>query len=148
MSATVTVATQSSLPSSIASADFVGDGTDDQIAVNAAINSLPDGGLVQLCEGTYTIRANNDGFRGGIVINKSNIQLQGRGPSTRLMLANNQDCNVIRVWGDDIENVVIRDLYIHGNRATNATSNFETCGIRASSVTPPTNPQQNIVVDS
>lgn len=148
MPATITVATQSSTPASRASADFVGDGINDQNAINAALDSLVNGGCIYLCEGTYRIRSNGNVFKGGVVIKNSNVLLTGAGASTRLMLDANQNVNVIRIWGDNTRNVTIRDIYINGARDTNSTSNFETCGIRGSSVVPPNNPQCNITVDS
>lgn len=58
--------------------DYLCDGTDDQVEINAAIQALPsNGGEVVILDGTYNITAT-------IVINKNNIMLSGNGNSTIL----------------------------------------------------------------
>lgn len=145
MHATVTVATADSASTSKATANFVGDGTNDQVVINNAINSLPPcGGCVLLHEGNYDIRA-SDAIT-GIRLDRSNVILQGMGLATKLYLGTGQNVNVIRIIGNGIENVTIRDLYIHGNRAQNYGSNFECCGVRA--VTSGNKPCSNITVEN
>ena len=59
-------------------ADYVGDGTNDQNAINAAIAALPaGGGSVVLLDGTYNLT-------GSVNIAKSNVVLTGSGASTNL----------------------------------------------------------------
>ncbi|MBI3946161.1 MAG: right-handed parallel beta-helix repeat-containing protein [Armatimonadetes bacterium] len=119
-------------------ADYVCDGTGDQEQIQAAIDALPPaGGSVLLLEGTYDIRR-VAGTLGGITIWKSNVCLKGCGPATRLVLARDQLVNVIRVLGDGVGNIVIRDLHIDANRDQNPQDKsikllggpFESCGIR------------------
>ena len=127
----VLVATCDSSESAKQQADFVGDCDGDQEEINLAIQSIPEiGGVVQLAEGTYDIQA-VAGSTGGVTIDKSNIVLQGRGTSTKLLLADNQYVNVIRITGDGTENVTIRDLYINGNWKSNLCSTFECSGVFA-----------------
>ena len=118
-------------------ADYVCDGVGDQAEIQAAIDALPaDGGSVLLLEGTYDIRkVGKEGIPslGGILITRSNVCLKGSGWGTKLILADNQSVNVMRVIGENIGKIIIRDLYIDVNRANNPRLKppFESCGIRA-----------------
>jgi hypothetical protein len=143
--ATVLVATHDSSPAAKQSANFVADGLADQEEINAAIASLPAvGGTVLLAEGTYDIRR-SPGALGGVMISRSNVVLAGSGPATVLKLAADQNTNVVRIMGDGIHHVVIRDLQVDANRAENsagqgdpniAHDRFEFCGIKAYSRDP------------
>lgn len=138
--ATVVVATKDSSDRSRVSADFVGDGVGDQAEINAAIRALPKvGGTVLLMEGTYDIRK-VEGTLGGVTIDRSNVVLAGQGTSTRLILAPDQNTNVIRIIGSGIGHITIRDLYVDANREKNTAGQgdpdvshdrFEFCGIKA-----------------
>ena len=101
-------------------ADYVCDGTDDQVEIQAAIDASPRGGLTLLLEGTYSIGAS-------ISIVKQ-ITLAGVGHSwteggTQLKLANNAECDVINIEGttEHLFFVKIRDLCIHGNKTNQVT---------------------------
>lgn len=134
------VATKDSSPKSKAQADFVGDGEGDQEEIYAAIQSLPPaGGTVLLMEGTYDIRK-VPGKLGGIIIDRSNVTLQGQGSSTKLILAPKQNTNVIRIIGSGVGHITIRDLWVDQNREQNPDApgdpnishhRFEYCGIKA-----------------
>jgi hypothetical protein len=140
----ILVATCDSAPQSRAMASFVGSCSADQQVINAAIHALPPvGGIVQLAEGTYDIRA-VPGTRGGVVIDRSNVILRGSGTATKLVLADGQNTNVIRIDGDGTHDVLIEELQIDANRNANEAPGFETCGIKAA--TSGHNPQRNIVV--
>lgn len=116
---TMIVATQSSSEKSKAAADFVGDGVGDQEEIYAAIYALPSsGGTVTLMEGTYDIRK-VEGKLGGVIIDRSNVTLTGQGTATRLILAPDQNTNVIRIIGNGVGNIVIRDLWVDQNRDQN-----------------------------
>jgi parallel beta-helix repeat protein len=97
-------------------ADFVCDGVDDQITINAAIASLPPiGGSIYLREGTYILSDN-------IIISKSNVTLFGAGSSTVLKREynNNENMRVVSALGKDnlrIANLLIQNLSIDGNKA-------------------------------
>ncbi|MCY3872109.1 MAG: right-handed parallel beta-helix repeat-containing protein [Gemmatimonadetes bacterium] len=122
---TMIVATQSSSEKSKAAADFVGDGVGDQEEIYAAIHALPaSGGTVTLMEGTYDIRKVKDKL-GGLIIDRSNVTLIGRGAATRLILAPDQNTNVIRIIGNGVGNIVIRDLWVDQNRDQNPYNGAE-----------------------
>jgi len=149
-------------------AKYVCDGVDDQEEINAAITALPaEGGSVLLLDGTYDIRKGQkrkhpgrDGKElecalGGIIIDRSNVCLKGSGWDTKLILADNQSINVIRVIGSGIGNIVIRDLYIDANRAKNPRTlvegvRFEGCGIKVASGlnSSPAPPIHDVTIDS
>ncbi len=119
------VATQSSSEKSKAAADFVGDGVGDQEEIYAAIHALPaSGGTVTLMEGTYDIRK-VEGTLGGVIIDRSNVTLIGQGAATRLILAPDQNTNVIRIIGNGVGNIVIRDLWVDQNRDQNPYNGAE-----------------------
>ncbi|MCF6287049.1 MAG: right-handed parallel beta-helix repeat-containing protein [Candidatus Hydrogenedentes bacterium] len=138
--ATLVVAAADAAPASKASADYVADGEGDQEEINAAIRALPAvGGTVQLTEGTFDIRRVKDAL-GGILIERSNVVLAGRGTSTKLIQAPEQETNVIRIIGLGVGYVTIRDLYVDANRDANplgegdpnvSHARFEFCGIKA-----------------
>lgn len=122
---TMIVATQSSSEKSKAVADFLGDGVGDQEEIYAAIHALPSsGGTVTLMEGTYDIRK-VEGKLGGLIIDRSNVTLIGQGTATRLILAPDQNTNVIRIIGNGVGNIVIRDLWVDQNRDQNPYNGAE-----------------------
>ncbi len=145
--ATIVVATCDSADHSRNFAALVADCEGDEQEINAAIAALPPaGGVVLLSEGTYDIRRAATG-KGGIQIGRSNVTLRGSGLSTKLILADDQNTNVIRVTGDGTHDVTIEELEIDGNRERNfqsASNVFEICGVKASSSG--TRPLRNIVV--
>jgi len=96
-------------------ADYVCDGENDQVEINAAIDNLPAiGGSIYLREGTYFVGDN-------IIISKSNVALVGAGASTVIKIedAKNADMSVIYASGKD--NLLVQNLRINGN-AVNQTS--------------------------
>lgn len=139
-SATVMVAAKDSSSKAKDSADYVCDGEGDQEEINTAIESLPPvGGKVLLMEGTYDIRKVS-GELGGVLIERSNVELSGLGTSTKLVQAASQETNVIRIIGSGVHNITIRDLWVDANRDQNPVgegdpnvshSRFEFCGIKA-----------------
>lgn len=138
--ATVFVAAHDSSELARKTADFLADGESDQFEINAALETLPSaGGTVMLAEGTYDIRK-TPGTLGGIIISKSNVTLAGRGPATVLRLAPDQNTNVVRILGNGVHHVEVRDLKIDANRSENSNGQgdpnishdrFEFCGIKA-----------------
>lgn len=90
-------------------------GTADQVVIAAAITALPaTGGVVNLLAGTYTFSAPLD-------IETSNVTLAGQGRSTKLILANATNTDVLDVGITvAISNVTVRDLIVDGNN-TNQT---------------------------
>ena len=137
--ASLLVATKDSHPQSRWMADFIGDGVGDQEQINQAIKALPPaGGTVMLAEGTYDIRRVENSL-GGVLVERSNVVLAGRGSATKLILAQDQNTNVIRIIGSAVHHVTIRDLYVDANRVNNhagqgdpnvSHARFEFCGIK------------------
>jgi parallel beta-helix repeat protein len=107
-------------------AHYVCDGVDDQVEINKAIQDVAaaGGGMVVLLEGTYIIT--------GSINLASNVALVGQGPGTVLRIPNgfNRDINVI--YGSGISNVLVANLMIDGNRASQAAGTMR--GIYLSSV--------------
>lgn len=87
-----------------ADCDYLCDGTEDQVEINAAIAALPSGGgEVVLLDGMYDV-----GNKGSVLMNRSKVTLRGAGPATRL------DCDriqpTITVTAADC---AIRDLWAY-----------------------------------
>lgn len=97
-----------------ADCDYLCDGTDDQVEINAAIQALPStGGEIVLLDGTYNITAT-------IAMNKDNVKLSGNGAATVLK----------RMWNSSFTNTEgivsvsapsggcqIDNIFIDGNKA-------------------------------
>jgi len=95
-------------------ADYICDGTNDQIEINKAIEDLPPaGGRVLLTDGTFYL---SDSV--GAIL-KNNVTLQGQGLSTRLFLTAgvNKSCIVVGDEATALSGIVIRDMVVDGNRA-------------------------------
>ena len=92
-------------------ADYVCDGTDDQVEINTAINDLPSiGGSIYLREGTYVLS-------GDIIISKSNVALVGAGASTVIKIRDSHNVNINMIYASGQSKLLIRDLCIDGNKA-------------------------------
>ena len=108
--ATFVVAANDSTALAKQHADYVCDGVDDQVEIQAAIDALPSGGgKVILMEGTYNSNQ---------IVLPDNIIFSGVGSSTLLKLnaaANDRFIiNSERTTGNT--NIVIENLYIDGNK--------------------------------
>lgn len=93
------------------------DGTDDHVQIQAAIDALPvTGGKVVLLDGTYNITTT-------ISIVKDCVAFEGQGESTIIFLVadSNTTCITVGDGATVVTGVAIRDLYIDGNQANNAT---------------------------
>lgn len=81
--------------------DFLCDGTDDDVEINAAIQALPStGGKVLIREGTYNLSSPNS--IASITVDKANVMIEGMGSATVLkknastmMVYVNADCCTI-----------------------------------------------------
>ena len=92
-------------------ADFVCDGVDDQVTINAAIDSLSIiGGSIYLREGTYILSDN-------VVISKSNVALVGAGSATVLRREDNHNENMRVIYALGKANLLIQNLRIDGNKS-------------------------------
>jgi len=106
--ATYIVAASDSSVSSKAQADYICDGTADNVEIQVAIDALPvTGGKVLLLEGRYDIGAR-------IELNDINITLEGLGDNTLIYLANNSDVHMIAI---SAAKCVVRNLKLNGNSA-------------------------------
>ena len=93
--------------------DYLCDGTDDQVEINAAIQALPTtGGEVVVLDGTYNITA-------AISVDKDNVKLSGNGAATVLKrMWNNSGSrydgivNIIAVNG----NCDVESIFFDGNK--------------------------------
>ncbi len=105
--ATFLVAASDANATIIAQADYVCDGTADDVQIQAAIDALPaGGGKVLLSEGTFSITA--------YITLASNCILQGQGFSTLIQTTG----NIRAIYFDGITNATIRDINIDGNSST------------------------------
>lgn len=109
-------------------ADYIVDGTDDHIQIQQAINEISTttvqgqsfygAGKIIIKNGTYDIGDT-------IIINKSNIMLEGSGWGTILRAKNSLNKTMIEV-GDGsttYRNIIISDIQIDGNRPNQAGVN-------------------------
>jgi len=95
-------------------ADYVCDGTADQVEINQAITDLPaSGGMVFLMEGVYTVD-------GQIIIDSDNITLAGVGAATIIKIVDGYDLNIQLIDLDGANYCTIKDLAINGNKANQA----------------------------
>ena len=118
----VTVAANDTPANEKAYADYVADGTDDEVQIQAAIDALPStGGSVYLLAGTFNVGTTTYADR-AISINASNTALIGQGPSTILRLQNSSNGSVSIIDVTYQDSVVIRDLQIDGNQDNNAAA--------------------------
>lgn len=113
--ATYVVAASDSPAHVKAQADYVADGTADNVEIQAAIDALPaGGGTVLLTEGTFTIA------NGGSIYVRSYLTLEGMGKSTVLTLVNG--ANATPVITNTIDTaytqVTVTNLRIEGNSAS------------------------------
>ncbi|KKN79300.1 hypothetical protein LCGC14_0340820 [marine sediment metagenome] len=117
--ATLVVAASDSSAASKAQADYVVDGTADQVQIQAALDALPaGGGRVLLLEGTYNINEVVTGTNAedGIWIKDSGKFLEGVGAGTILMGIDPNNYAVVTIAadgaGETVSNVGIRNLMI------------------------------------
>ncbi len=97
-------------------ADFVCTGTDDQVEINRAIDSLPaEGGVLRLSEGTFNISDS-------IHISRC-VELSGAGPSTVLKAMGSKE-NTIVIHASGKSDLLIRDLRIAGDGDQNGGSMY------------------------
>jgi parallel beta-helix repeat protein len=115
--ATIVVAASDSSAAGKAQADYVCDGSDDQVEIQAAIDALPStGGIIQLSEGTFNL-ASVDGDH-SIDLSRDNVIFRGSGMgATKLFIGNGVRKNGIGAVNS--ANITISDLEIDGNKANN-----------------------------
>lgn len=117
---TFLVAASDSSAEAQAQADYVCDGTADEVQINAAINALPSGsnnaGRVALSEGTFTLSDS-------IVIDRNYVELEGLGKGTYITLATDSDPSSAILIGSDsnYQDIRIRNLRLYGDSANHAS---------------------------
>jgi len=116
--ATLTVAANDASATVKNQADYVCDGTADNVQIQAALDALPDGGgEVALSEGTFNISAPIEVYKASVSFR--NTVLRGRGfGATRIFLSDNSNCNMIEFVGgaQDIGFLYLMDMTLNGNR--------------------------------
>jgi len=121
--ATVVVAANDAATAAKAQADYVCDGTDDQVEIQAAIDGLPaKGGIIHLSEGIFyigdTIALEGNGYQLG------RISLIGSGPeSTYLKLEDGVNKDMMK-WTDTGSTryfYEIKEMSLNGNKANNTS---------------------------
>ncbi len=128
-SATFVVAANDSSALSKQQADYVCDGTDDQVEIQAAIDALPNqGGKIQLLEGNFYIGAPINLYRD--IATWFNVWLDGMGlRATNISLQDNSNCNMI-------ENIVldnpsgwknVSNMQLDGNKDNQSSGNCIYC---------------------
>ncbi len=125
---TVFVAASDARQKSIDNADFVCDGTDDQVEIQAAIDLLTVGGRVLLSEGAFSIAAPSSGA--AITLTRG-VSLQGLGSGlagagtilTQLGTGGAANVRLLRLLGDslinnlrivtlgDVDGILVQDLH-------------------------------------
>jgi len=117
-SATKIVAASDSLDTM--NADYVCDGSADEVEIESAINALPaSGGRVILMEGTFNISTPIDCVKSGVTI-------EGQGLGTKLFLINNANCHVLVIGNGAtaLSKVTTKNLVIDGNRVNQGVGTF------------------------
>jgi len=115
-----------------AGADYVCDGTDDEVQINAAIDALSAGGKIVLLDGTFRL--------GAPIVMAPTVHLKGQGSSTWIMLEDDHDADIalIEAHADPAANWMARisDLSIHGNKSEQSSGTITAVSIlEASHVT-------------
>jgi len=103
-------------------ADYVCDGTDDDVQIQAAIDAATNGGKVTLLEGTFTIGSPIEVY-GGITLEGQGMGQLSNERNTTIWLANSANCNMIEFVGRSAGHAyfgAIKNLYLYGNK-TNQT---------------------------
>ena len=106
--------------------DYLCDGTDDQVEINAAIQALPSGGgEIVILDGAYNITAT-------IAMDKDNVKLSGNGNATvlRRMWNSSADEGVITITATN-GGCCVENIFVDGNKS--AYSSLNNNGIYLSS---------------
>lgn len=118
------VVAASGAPASVkARADYVCDGTADEVEIQAAMNALPaSGGIVQLMGTTFNIAAKLVSIRPD-VSKITGLTLRGERNVTSLKLATNADCRIFEDTNEATD-VTIEYLIFDGNGANQGSGDY------------------------
>lgn len=115
--ATIVVAASDASATSKTRADYICDGTSDEVEILAALNALPSaGGKVLLTEGNFYVKE--------LVPTVNDWILQGTGTGTVLYLPDSSDTYIMRL-DEDTYNLIpfeIRDIKFDGNHANQSST--------------------------
>ncbi len=118
----------SDAPSDIkAIADYICDGTDDDVQIQAAIDAVAaKGGRVVLSTGKFVISSTID-LKAQLVFEGTGIGSgASAGEGTTIYLADGSDCTMLEfektAGGADADFLTIREIYLYGNNANNAAT--------------------------
>jgi len=127
--ATVVVAASDASAKSKAQADYVCDGTDDQVEIQAAIDAInaDGGGHIVLSEGLFSITT------AITFANKSNVWLSGQGKSTHIRADAGLGTNGVINIRTPTSHIIVSDLYVDTN---GANANYA-ISIRGDNASPP-----------
>ncbi len=128
--ATIVVAASDATATEKAQADYVCDGTADDVQIQAAIDALPDvGGSIKLTTGLYSISATLKPKN----VADFQILIEGAYPAgvtadvpagvTELQLANGANCDMFAPQGVTRTFLFLKNLVLDGNKANNASGN-------------------------
>jgi hypothetical protein len=113
----VFVASASACQRSKDRSNYQGDGVDDHVQIQAAINSLEEGETLTLSEGLFNVGTPTTG-NNSINIPENNLKIQGLGKYvTKLKLQDDTPYNVI--GGTGVNGITIQDLELDGNEVNN-----------------------------
>jgi hypothetical protein len=140
-SATLVIAASNSSAKSKAQADYVCDGTADDVEIQAAIDALPEsGGSIFLLGGTYTLNCSVSNFLNGLgvywtalMIVGKNIKMYGEGVGiTILRMADNQNYSshpALLVWAKNYTSLTVSDMTLDGNNTNQTYYNWDGNGL-------------------
>ena len=124
--ATIFIAASDSQDTDKAKADYVCDGTADEVQINAALLTTSTTGLhVELSEGNFYIAAP--------IMLSSRIRLSGQGKYiTYIYLADNSDCNMIESDAN-VDLAILEDFALGGNKANQSSGHGIVSGTSSAS---------------
>ena len=93
-----------------ADCDYLCDGTDDQVEIQAAINAVGNYGEIVLLSGSYHLS-------GPVLLSGNDISLRGNGPSTRLYRKTNEGNGDVKALIVMLNNCSLTDLSYNGTGA-------------------------------
>ena len=108
------LATSTTVCMSPETCQFQADGTDDDVQIQAAIDSLGGSGRVFIKAANYLIGST-------ITITTTGVVLQGDGFGTVLTAKTNLNANVISITGSGVRNVTVKNLQIDGKKVNNTS---------------------------